>query len=66
MAEIRDLKEYEIIRQKEVPDLISEGFLLKHKKSGARVFILSNDDSNKVFYIGFRTPPEDSSGTPHI
>ena len=66
MAGIKDIKEYEVIRQKEVPDLNSEGFLLKHKKSGARVFILSNDDSNKVFYIGFRTPPEDSKGTPHI
>ncbi len=66
MAGINEIKEYEIIRQKEVPDLNSEGFLLKHKKSGARVFILSNDDTNKVFYIGFRTPPEDSCGTPHI
>lgn len=64
--QIKDLKEYEIITQRQVPDLNSEGFLLKHKKSGARVFILSNDDPNKVFYIGFRTPPEDSCGTPHI
>ncbi len=23
-------------------------------------------DSNKVFYIGFRTPPEDETGVPHI
>ena len=27
MAGIKDIKEYEVIRQKEVPDLNSEGFL---------------------------------------
>ena len=28
--------------------------------------MISNDDDNKVFYIGFRTPPEDSTGVAHI
>lgn len=41
-------------------------YLLEHKKSGARLALLSNDDENKVFYIGFRTPPEDSTGVAHI
>jgi len=57
---------FEIIKEKKVEDLNSYGYLLKHKKTGARVFILSNDDENKVFYIGFRTPPYDSTGLPHI
>ena len=57
---------YEIINKKTVSDLNSEGYLLKHKKTGARVVVLSNDDENKVFYIGFRTPPTDSTGVPHI
>ena len=57
---------YEIIFEKDVPDLASKAFLLKHKKTGARVFILDNDDDNKVFYIGFRTTPKDSTGVPHI
>ena len=39
---------------------------LRDKKSGARIAILSNNDDNKVFYIGFRTPPEDETGVPHI
>ena len=47
-------------------DVQSDGFILKHKKSGARIAILSNNDDNKVFYIGFRTPPEDETGVPHI
>ena len=57
---------YEVIFEKDVPDLASKAFLLKHKKTGARVFILDNDDDNKVFYIGFRTTPSDSTGVPHI
>ncbi len=57
---------YEVIFEKYVEDLKSKAFLLKHKKSGARIFILSNDDDNKVFYIGFRTPPEDNTGVAHI
>ena len=39
---------------------------MRHKKSGARIAVISNDDDNKVFYIGFRTPPEDSTGVAHI
>ena len=49
-----------------IDDLHSMGYLLKHKKSGARIALLSNDDPNKVFYIGFRTPPENSTGVAHI
>ncbi|MCI9490289.1 MAG: insulinase family protein [Dorea sp.] len=44
----------------------SNGFLLRHKKSGARILLVENDDNNKVFSIGFRTPPPDSTGVPHI
>lgn len=57
---------YEIIEQRQIDDLNSMGMLLKHKKTGATISILSNDDDNKVFYIGFRTPPEDSTGVAHI
>lgn len=60
------LKAYKVLSQREVPDLNSEGALLVHKKSGARIVLLSNDDNNKVFYIGFRTTPEDSTGVAHI
>ena len=63
---IEDLKQYKIVKKKDMPDLKSRGYLLQHIKSGARVFVISNDDKNKVFYVGFRTPPVDSTGTPHI
>ena len=57
---------YEYIRDDRIAELDSQAILLRHKKSGARVFLLKNDDENKVFAVGFRTPPPDSTGLPHI
>ena len=63
---IEDLAAYQVLEKREIADLNSTGFLLKHKKSGARIALISNDDENKVFYIGFRTTPADSTGVAHI
>lgn len=57
---------YEVIEEKKLDDIKSTGCLLRHKKSGARISLISNDDENKVFYIGFRTPSLDSTGAAHI
>ncbi|MBR3040806.1 MAG: insulinase family protein [Lachnospiraceae bacterium] len=57
---------YEIIEDRFSKDLNSAVMLLRHKKTKARVALISNDDDNKVFYIGFRTPVNDSTGVPHI
>ncbi len=62
MRNIEDLKTYEVIEKRQIDDVGSMSWLLRHKKSGARIALLSNDDENKVFYIGFRTPPTDSTG----
>lgn len=64
--EVKDLQQYEIIINKHIEEVNSNAYLLKHKKTGARVVILSNDDDNKVFNIGFRTPVTDDTGVPHI
>ncbi len=66
MKTIKDLQAYEVMEKKELKDLNSLGYVLRHKKTGARVALVSNDDENKVFCIGFRTPPADSTGVPHI
>ncbi len=66
MKDLKDLAAYRLLKQEYVRELNSESYILEHKKSGARVFLLSNDDDNKVFSIGFRTPPSDSTGVPHI
>ncbi|MDO5291939.1 MAG: insulinase family protein [bacterium] len=57
---------YELVHEEKLTDLNSLGLLFRHKKTGARVLVISNDDDNKVFSIGFRTPPENSTGVPHI
>ena len=64
--QLSELKAYEILKTENLTDIQSTGYILRHKKSGARVAVISNTDENKVFYIGFRTPPEDETGVPHI
>ncbi|WP_286080353.1 insulinase family protein [Parablautia intestinalis] len=64
--QIEALDAYQVIEKRKISDLNSEGYILKHKKTGAAVTLLLNDDENKVFYIGFRTPPKDSTGVAHI
>ena len=63
---LEDLSTYEIIEKRRIEDLNSESYIMRHKKTGARVALLSNDDENKVFAIGFRTPPKNSTGVAHI
>ena len=60
------LQYFEIKEERESKDLNSTLYRLTHKGTGARVAVISNDDENKVFFIGFRTPPTDSTGVPHI
>ena len=66
MKTLKDLEAYRIIEQKEIREMNSLGTVLEHKKTGAKLFLMENDDDNKVFSIGFRTPPADSTGVPHI
>ena len=57
---------YEIVSLEYIDEIKSQAALLRHKKTGARVAVLANDDENKTFNIGFRTPPKDSTGVAHI
>ena len=57
---------YQLEKSEYVKEVDSFVLTLRHKLSGARVLMLSNEDDNKVFSIGFRTPPKDQSGVPHI
>lgn len=63
---VEELAAYEVIEKREVADINSVTYLCRHKKTGARVALVSNDDENKVFCIGFRTTPKDSTGVAHI
>lgn len=64
--QIENMNAYQVIEKRKISDLNSDGYILKHKKTGAMITLLLNDDENKVFYIGFRTPPKDSTGVAHI
>ena len=52
--------------EKPVPECKSTARLWRHDATGAELLSFCNDDENKVFGITFRTPPEDSTGLPHI
>lgn len=64
--DISNCKAYELVEKTQMPELNSTGYLLRHKKTKARVVLMENEDDNKVFNIGFRTPPKDSTGVAHI
>ena len=58
---------YEVVKEEFLEDIEVTGYLVRHKKTKARVILIPDErDDNKVFYIGFRTPPFDSTGAPHI
>ncbi|KAK6805735.1 hypothetical protein RDI58_003520 [Solanum bulbocastanum] len=57
---------FEKVSEQFIHECKSKAVLYKHKKTGAEVMSVSNDDENKVFGVVFRTPPKDSTGIPHI
>ncbi|EYE89773.1 peptidase M16 [Fervidicella metallireducens AeB] len=57
---------FRLLEEKDLKEINSTARLFSHEKSGARLLYISNDDDNKVFSISFRTPPENSTGLPHI
>lgn len=59
-------KAYGLVVERPLPEIGSTGYLLRHKRTGARVCLIANEDENKVFCVGFRTPPQDSTGVAHI
>lgn len=57
---------YELKLEKDLPDVGSRCYYYIHKKTGMKVLVLSNDDKNKVFSIGFKTKSENNTGVAHI
>lgn len=48
---------FEKVSEEFIEECKSKAVLYKHKKTGAEVMSVSNDDENKVFGVVFRTPP---------
>lgn len=57
---------FELIEQRKIEEVNGIGRLFTHKKSGAKLYNIENNDDNKVFSIAFRTPVNDSTGVAHI
>jgi Zn-dependent M16 (insulinase) family peptidase len=57
---------FERKEDRDIPELRTKASLFRHVKTGAELLSLENEDENKVFGISFRTPPNDSTGVPHI
>ena len=57
---------FELIEERTIPEINSQAKLYRHVKTGACLLSVENDDENKVFGVAFATPPDDSTGLPHI
>jgi Zn-dependent M16 (insulinase) family peptidase len=57
---------FQRVQDRDIPELRTRATLFRHVKTGAELLSLENEDENKVFGITFRTPPNDSTGVPHI
>ncbi|MBN1614873.1 MAG: insulinase family protein [Deltaproteobacteria bacterium] len=55
-----------VLRVEAVPDIRVVAHEMVHEKTGAKVLHLHAEERENLFAIGFRTPPFDSTGVPHI
>ncbi len=65
-ADLAPNSAYELVYEEYLGDIKTAGIILRHRKSGARVCLMANDDENKMFCAAFKTPPSNSTGVPHI
>ncbi len=57
---------FTLIEKRYLPEEDATLYQYEHEKTKARVLHMKNKDPNKVFIIGFRTPPLGSTGNCHI
>lgn len=58
--------DFKLVEERRIDEISGKGLIFIHEGSGARVIKIECKDDNKVFSIGFRTPPKDSTGLTHI
>ncbi|MDO5738374.1 MAG: insulinase family protein [Eubacteriales bacterium] len=66
MEQLEKLYGFTLIEKTHSVETGAEAYVYKHDKTGATLVHLANDEQNKTFGVGFRTPPEDSTGVAHI
>jgi Zn-dependent M16 (insulinase) family peptidase len=57
---------FHILKVEQIPEIRVTAYEIEHEKTGAAILHLHCDDRENLFSIGFRTPPRDSTGVPHI
>lgn len=57
---------FTVLDAQPLPEIQGKAYIMRHDISGARLAYLQNDDNNKAFSIGFKTPPQDDTGVFHI
>ncbi|MGL6173770.1 MAG: insulinase family protein, partial [Cellulosilyticaceae bacterium] len=60
------IKGYTLENTEYIKEIDGTVYLYTHDKTKAKVMYIANEDPHKSFGIGFRTPPSDSTGVPHI
>ncbi len=60
------IKGYLLQEAEYIKEIDSEAIVYIHERTKARVLLITNSDPHKSFCIGFRTPPNNSTGVPHI
>jgi Zn-dependent M16 (insulinase) family peptidase len=61
-----ELHGFKVLRVEAFPEIRVTAYEIEHKKTGAKVLHLHSLDRENLYAIGFRTPPSDSTGLPHI
>ncbi len=57
---------FKVLRVETIKALRLTAYEIEHQKTGAKVLHLHAFDRENLYAIGFRTPPADSTGLPHI
>jgi len=57
---------FKVLRVEAIPAVRLTAYEMEHQKTGAKVLHLHAFDRENLYAIGFRTPPADSTGLPHI
>jgi len=60
------LNGFRVLRVETLPGVRITAYEIEHEKTGAKVLHLHSFDRENLYAIGFRTPPADSTGLPHI
>ena len=60
------IENFREIKRLKLSEVEGVGILFEHLLTGAQILKIENNDENRVFTAGFRTPPYDSTGIAHI